>query len=92
MSVVLIASIPVVATLFETKDRIISFIIFCLPKILEGLWDLLYKLGLPFNFNHCYKFVYAISMAFCLLLVKNYENDIPSSNARIMKMIYKEIN
>ena len=88
----MISSFPVFAALFETNDRIISFIVFCLPKILEGLWDMLHKLGYAADFKYFYKFVYAISMAFLLLLVKNCEKDIPSSYGKVMKMIFKDIN
>jgi hypothetical protein len=69
-----------------------TFNIFCLPKIIEGVWDLFYKLGFPLNFPDCWRFVYAISMAFLLLMIKNNQKDIPSSYSKIINMIYKDIN
>ena len=92
ISMLLLASIPSFATLFETSERVMSFNIFCLPKIIEGVWDLVNKLGFSLNFNDCWRVVYAISMAFLLLMVKNNEKDIPASYTKVMNMIFKDIN
>lgn len=56
------------------------------------MWDLFYKLGFPINFYDCSNVVFALSMAFSLFVVKNYEKDIPSYASKVMKMIYKDIS
>ncbi len=59
-----------------------------MPKSIEGLWDLINKLGFPLSYNQCQKFIFALSMGLSLLLMRKYENDIPESYSKLIKMLY----
>lgn len=85
-----ICFIPSFAVLLEKSPRVMTFIIFTLPRTLEGVWDLMHKLGFPLKFDDSVNVVFALAMAAVLLMWKKYEKDFPSSYLKFLKFIYKE--
>lgn len=78
------------STLFEQSSRITAFILLNLPRSLEGLWDLCYKLGFPIKFDNSVNFIFAIFMAFALSLKYKYANDLPGFYTKTLRNIYLE--
>jgi len=68
MAMAIFATLPV---LMENVSRVESYSVFTIPKVLEGLWDLLQKLGYVKNIPYSLPVLFAISMASLLVLKKN---------------------
>jgi len=81
---------PTFGVLCEKSYRIMNFIIFALPRIIEGLWDFFNKLGFPLKFDDCINVIFSLSMASILLLWNKYKKDFPNSYERYLKMVYKD--
>jgi hypothetical protein len=79
------ATLPV---LLENVSRMESYTGFCLPKVLEGLWDLLQKLGYVRNFKLAMPIVFAMSMALLLVLKKHYTKDMPNNYLGLMAFFF----
>jgi hypothetical protein len=73
---------------FETSPRVMDVIIFTLPRSIEGLWDLILKLGwvkpIPFGLNT----VFALSLAMAMALYKSDKDNIHSSYSRIIDFVF----
>jgi len=81
---------PTFAVLLETSSRVMTFIIFTLPRTLEGMWDLMNKLGFPIKFDESVSLIFAFAIASALLMKKKYEKEFPSSYSKLLKYIYTE--
>lgn len=76
------------AVLFEPSSRILDYIIFTLPRTIEGGWDLLEKLNVVKQFNGGIKLIFSISIAVAILLKQNGEENFPKSYSRMIEFIY----
>jgi len=90
LSLLGICFFPTFAVLFEKSPRVMTFIIFALPRTLEGIWDLIHKLGFPLKFDDSANFIFALAIAAVLLMWKKYEKDFPTSYSKFLKFIYKD--
>jgi hypothetical protein len=59
---------------FENVKRIDDYTIFTIPRVLEGLFDLLEKLGYVKRVKGGLYFLFAVSMALMLLLREHYSD------------------
>jgi len=67
-----------------------ALILYTIPRSLEGIFDLLFKLGFPLNFDYIRNFIFAFAIASLLLMRKKYKEDFPCSYLNILNNIYKE--
>lgn len=76
------------SSFFETKDRIVEYCIFTLPRSLEGLFDLLCKLGyarpIPFGLS----FIFAASVTVGVML--RDRKQLSGNYHRMISLIFPE--
>ena len=65
------------------------FILFTLPRTIEGIWDLFNKLGFPITYDSSIKFIFSLFVGISLLLKKNHFEEFPTSYKKIMEFVYK---
>lgn len=68
-----------VPVFLESLKRMEDYTIFTIPRVLEGLFDLLVKLGYVKTIPHSLKVIFAASIALLLVLRKFYPDLIPHS-------------
>ena len=75
--------------LFEPSRRINEYSIFTLPRVLEGFYDLLRKLGyIKYPIPYSMEVIFALSMAMFLYLRRYYQDFIPNSYLKILNFIF----
>ena len=57
--------------LVESTHRMVEYNVFTIPRVIEGLWDLLTKLKIVNNIPYGDKLIFAVSMAM-LINMKRY--------------------
>ncbi len=74
--------------LLENTKRIEDYAIYTIPKVLEGFFDLFFKLGMikPIKFSS--EIIFAISIAVFLYLRNYHEDLIPSGYLKTLNFIF----
>ena len=71
----------------ESTGRMVEYNVFTIPRVLEGLWDLLNKTGLVGNWQYGEKFIFCISMAFLVAIHKYYSDLLPRNYRLVLDFI-----
>ncbi len=77
--------------LFEPKSRIREYVIFMLPRAMEGVWELLTVLKYVKSVPQAQNLIFAISIGLALYLRKFHDNIFPSSYSKIVDYVYGKI-
>ncbi len=80
--------IPSLGIFFEDSNRITEYFIFSIPRAIEGIFDLFFKLGFPIKLDSILNYIFAIFMGLLLLAYKKHPDAIPKSYSKFVKMIY----
>jgi hypothetical protein len=81
------------AIFFDTSHRIADYIIFSLPRTIEGMWDLFEKLDIVKPIPLASQLIFALSIAVAVYLKKK-EGDseiMPKSYVRGLKYIFSDL-
>jgi hypothetical protein len=77
---------------FEPSSRISDYIIFSLPRTIEGLWDLFEKLGFVKSLPYASNLIFAFSIALGLYLKQTDKDDtMPNSYKRSLNYIFGDV-
>ena len=82
----------VLCTLFvnlESVHRIEEYTIFTLPRALEGLWDLLVKLGYVRNIKNSMIIMFAVSVGMLMVMRKHYGDLMPMTYKNQLDYIFR---
>lgn len=66
------------AVLFDFQERIILYTHFLVPRVSEGSWDMLEKLGYVKSVYNGEKFIFAILIGIMTVLMKHYKDSVSS--------------
>ena len=80
--------IPSLGIFFENKNRVNDYILFTIPRALEGVFDMFNKLGVPVKLDQILNLIFAFFMGLTLLTNNKYPELIPKSYSKFIKMIY----
>lgn len=80
--------IPSLGIFFEDRNRIKDYVIFSIPRIIEGIIDMLNKIGFPVKIDHLLNLIFSLSMAFALLISNKYPELVPKSYSKVLNMVY----
>jgi len=73
---------------FETTQRLNDYIVFCSPRAIEGLWDLLESLKIVTTIPHSEKLIFVISMTIALYIRKYYSSLVPKNYEKIFSFVF----
>jgi hypothetical protein len=74
--------------LWDTSSRIVDYVIFSMPRTVEGSWDLLEKLHLVKSIPHGARIIFALSVAIAITLAKIDNKNIPKNYTRFLDLVY----
>jgi len=77
--------------LFEPKSRIREYVIFMLPRALEGIWELLDKLDYVKSIPQAQNLIFAFSLGYALYLRKFYSDIFPSGYSNLVDFVFGKI-
>jgi hypothetical protein len=89
-SVLVMSVFSTLPVLFENISRIEAYTVFTIPRVLEGIWDLLKKLGYVRNIPYAMPLLFSASMAVLLLHKKHYSSMMPGTYQSLIRFIYWE--
>jgi len=77
LNVLIMSALSCVGVLLEDPKRAEDYSVFNFPRLLEGSWDLLKKLGYVKDIPHANKVIFALSMAVLLVCKFNNGEEMP---------------
>lgn len=72
----------------ETTQRLNDYIVFCSPRALEGIWDLLESLKIVSTIPHSDKLIFILSMTIALYIRKYYPSSVPKNYEKIFSFVF----
>ncbi len=77
-----------VGVLVEDPKRAEDYAVFTFPRVIEGIWDLLRKLGYVKDIPHASKVIFAVSMALLLVSKVHFTKEMPESYKNQLSFIF----
>lgn len=74
--------------LLENTKRIEDYAIFTIPRVIEGFFDFLTRLGIFKPIKYSSELIFSLSIAIFLFLRNYYEDFIPSSYLKSLNFIF----
>lgn len=65
--------------MIENDKRMEDYVVFSLPRVIEGVWEILVQQGYAKNIPHGQSLLFAISLGLLLVFKKHYTKLMPSS-------------
>jgi len=88
LSVCLVGGLGCLPFVCESTGRMIEYNVFTIPRVLEGIWDLLVKTKVVSSWPHGDNIIFALSLT-ALLCVHKYHNDLlPSNYRKVLDFIF----
>ena len=72
----------------ETTQRLNDYIVFLVPRVSEGFWDLFERLNYVKSFKHSEKLIFVLSMTSALYIKRYCKNSIPKNYQKIIDFVY----
>jgi len=91
LSIALLIIPSCLPVLFEPKSRIREYVIFMLPRAMEGIWELLDKLDYVKSIPQAQNLIFSFSLGFSLYLRKFYSDVFPTSYSNLVDFVFGNI-